>query len=165
LVQSREASWMFEEMVSAANFVEWASLGLAPTTMRTVSQKQIRDAVYPAKAVYQSLVTCRSYYYNITNLRLYNEEDVNITFHDTGSFHEVLQVFLQLDSKTPTGKPISFRPKGGFRFNADIDFDEMRTIHTFPVDRGPGLPPVPASSDLIARWLRPLRGFFGPASP
>jgi len=88
-----------------------------------------------------------------------------ITFHDIGSFHEVLQVFLELESQTPTDKPITFRPKAGFRFNADIDFDQMRTIHTFPVDRGPGLPPVPASSDLVARWLRPLRGFLGPASP
>jgi hypothetical protein len=165
LAQSREAGWMLEEMVNGSNFVEWASLGLAPTTMRTVSLKQIRDAVDPAKALYQSLVTCRSYYYDITNLRMYNENDVTITFHDTGSFHEVLQVFLQLDSPTPTGKPITFRPKAGFRFNADIDFDQMRTIHTFPVDRGPGLPPVAASSDLIARWLRPLRGFFGPVSP
>jgi len=165
LAQSREAGWMLEEMVNGSNFVEWASLGLVPTSMRTVSLKQIRDAVDPSKALYQSLVTCRSYYYDITNLRMYNENDITITFHDTGSFHEVLQVFLQLDSPTPTGKPITFRPKAGFRFNADIDFDQMRTIHTFPVDRGPGLPPVPASSDLVARWLRPLRGFFGPVSP
>jgi hypothetical protein len=45
---------------------------------------------------------------------------------------------------------------------ADINFDTMRVIREFPIDRDGGLPPTPGSSDLIARWYRPLRGFFGP---
>ena len=59
----------------------------------------------------------------------------------------------------------SFSPKAAFRFNADIDFDNMRTLHTFPVDRGHGLPPPKATSDLISPWLRPWQGFFGRRRP
>ena len=153
LFQSREAGWAFDEMASVSNFIDKASIGLLPTTMRTVGLKQFRDAVRPDKALYQALVTIRSEYSNISNVKLYNEKDVTITFNPTGSFLDILKVFLD-----PPDAP--FQPIAAMRFNADINFDEMRTIHTFSVDRGPGLKPVPASSDLISRAFRPWRGFF-----
>lgn len=156
LFQSREASLAMDEMASISNFVDKASIGLIPTTMRTVGLKQFRDAAQPDKAVYQSLVTIRSKYSNISNMKLYSERDVDIEFNAQGSFGDVVKVFLE----PPYTK---FSPIAAFRFTADIDFGEMRTIHTFPVDRGPGLRPVPASSDLISRVFRPWRGLFSGA--
>ena len=153
LFQSREAAMAMDEMGSVTNFIDKASIGLLPTTMRTVGLKQFRDAAQPSNAVYQSLVTILSKYSNISGMKLYNERDVEIEFHSQGSFGEIVSVFLEPPYK-------KFAPIAAFRFTADIDFAEMRTIHTYPVDRGPGLRPVAASSDLISRVFRPWRGFF-----
>jgi len=161
LLESREASWMMGGLASMANYLDTASLGLIPTSMRTVGLKQYRDALDPSQAIYQALVTCRAQYTNVRNVRFYNEKDVNLTFYDTGSFHDILKVFLDIGD-APTGQPISVSAAAGCRFEADIDYDQMRVIRGFPVDRGDGLPPSAASSDLIARWARPLQGFFGP---
>ena len=161
LLQSREGGWLMDSLASIADFIDTASIGMAPTAMRTVTLKQFRDAAKPGKAIYQALVSCRSKYSNITNFKFYNENDVEISFNDTGSFGEILRVFLGLPPGDPTGLRFSFQPKAAYRFNADINFDEMRTIYTFPVDRGDGLPPVEATRDLTSRWFRPWRGFFG----
>lgn len=164
LLQSREAGWFIDNLASFSNFVDTASLGLIPTSMRTVGLKQYRDALDPEKAIYQALITCRSLYSNVNRFKFYDQEDVAITFFDRGSFQDILRVFLEIPEEN-RGKPQVFSPMAAFRFNADIDFDQMRVIHTFPVDRGPGAPPVAASSDLTSRWLRPWQGFFGPAQP
>jgi hypothetical protein len=142
------------------------SAGLMPTTMQTVSLKQFRDALEPDRALYQALVSCRSKYSNIQNFQFYNENDVEITFHTEGSFADTGR-FIELPPNMPSlpGRPNTFHPKAAYRFNANIDFDNMRTLHTFAIDRGPGLPPSPASSDLTAPWLRPWKGFFGPPKP
>jgi len=164
LLQSREAGWFIDELVSASDSLETLSIGLLPTTMRMVSLKQFRDAARPDRALYQALVTYRSKYSNFANFKFYNEQNVQLIFHNTGSFDEILRVFLQLGPEI-SREPFALQPKAAYRFNADINFDEMRTIHTFPVDRGPGLPPVPASSDLVSRLFRPWRGFFARPHP
>jgi hypothetical protein len=158
LLRSREASWMIDNLASALGFVDEMSAGMMPTTMRTVSLKQFRDALQPDKALYQALVTCRSDYSNISDFRFYNESDVDITFYDRGSFGQILRVFQERPAD-PTGEAFSFKPKAAYRFTADIEFDEMRTIFTFPIEGGPGLP-VRETRDIVARWLRPWRGFF-----
>jgi hypothetical protein len=169
LLRSKTAGNVIDGLATASDAVDALSAGLIPTSMQTVSLKQFRDAVQPDKAIYQALIGCRSKYSGIENVRFYNENDVDITFHDEGSFTQIIQVFLDLPqsylSQAPTGRPYTFKPKAAFRFNANIDFDNMRTLHTFPVDRGPGLPPVAASSDLIAPWLRPWKGFFERPDP
>ncbi|HLY55775.1 MAG TPA: hypothetical protein VKS60_09480 [Stellaceae bacterium] len=159
LLRSREASSMLDSLAGALGAVDDASYGMLPTTMRTVSLKQIRDARHPDRALYQALATCRSAYSNFDNFRFYNERDVDIAFHDQGSFGEILRVFLDLPG-APTGEIHRVKPKAAYSFTADIEFDEMRTIFTFPVDRGPGLAPVPETRDIVSRWLRPWRGFF-----
>jgi len=151
---------------AASNFVDAMSLGLIPTTQHTISLKQIRDAEDPQRAVYQSIVSCRSKYTCMENFRFYNENDVTITIHDHGSFSEVFRAMFDPpdapDPYDPRDRPLKYKPKAAFRFNSTIDFDEMRTLHEFPVDRGHGLPPTKARDDTMSPWMRPLRGFFGP---
>lgn len=160
LLESPEASKLLGGVATAANFIDTFSLGLVPTAMRTVGLKQYRDAANPHRAVYQALVTCRAQYLNVRDVRFYNEKDIDLTFNDLASFHQILEVFLDV-GKEPTGKPFSVNTVAGCRFMADINFDTMRIIREFPIDRD-GLPPTTGSSDLVARWYRPLRGFFGP---
>lgn len=160
LLQSREGGWLMDSIATVADSIDKATLGTAPTTMRTIALKQLRDAANPGKALYQALVSCRSKYSNITGFQFYNENDVDIRFNDIGSFGEILRVFLGLPPGPPTGTRYCFQPKAAFRFNADINFDQMRTIYTFPVDRGPDLPPVQATRDLASQWYRPWAGFF-----
>ena len=168
LFRSRTAGDVIDSLATASDFVDTASAGMVPTAMQTVSLKQYRDAAEPDKALYQALVSCRSKYSSIENFQFYNENDVEITFHAEGSFGETLR-YVELPpgrpSREDSGRPNTFRPKAAYRFNANIDFDNMRTLHTFAVDRGPGLPPSAASSDLTAPWLRPWQGFFGPRRP
>lgn len=161
LLDSRAASKMLGGLASISNFIDTSSLGLIPTTMRTVGLKQYRDAAHPRRAVYQALVTCRAQYLNVRDVRFYNELDVDFHFNDTGSFHQILKVFLDV-GEHPTEMPFSVNTVAGCRFMADINFDTMRVIREFPIERGSGLPPTPGSSDLISRWYRPLQGFFGP---
>jgi hypothetical protein len=156
LLRSQTASRAIGALATVADFVDQVSDGIVPTAMQVVTLKQIRDAGDPARAVFQSLVTCRAKYSNITDFHFYNEQDVAITFHSEGSFGEIARVFLD-DAKLKT-----FKPKAAYRFGADIDFDDMRTLYNFAVDRGPGLAPTPAGGDMLAPGLRPLRGFFGP---
>ena len=163
LLDSRAAKDWLGSTVTAANFIDTFSLGLIPTSMRTVGLKQYRDAVDPRRAVYQALVTCRAQYLNVREVRFYNELDVDLHFNNTGSFHQILKVFLDVGEHA-TEKPHSVNTVAACRFMADINFDTMRVIREFPIDREGGLPPTPGSSDLAARWYRPLRGFFGPRS-
>ncbi|RZV36145.1 MAG: hypothetical protein EX262_00400 [Sphingomonadaceae bacterium] len=161
LFDSREASIVIEEIANISNFITDASLGMIPTNMHTVGLKQYRDAADLDRAVYQAITTCRARYSNLDDFRLYDESDIRIAFHDKGSFHEILEVFLEVD-ETPCNDFHIVQPVAGFRFLADIDFDQMRVIHSFAIDRDNGLPPIPAQSDLTANWARPLEGFFGP---
>lgn len=164
LLQSRTASWLMGAMGGLSNFIDSASMGMVPTTMRTIGLKQYRDALDPTRAVYQALVTCRSVYSNIRNFKFYNENDVVLGFNDVGSFHEILSVFLD-NSANATNATIPVVPAAAFRFEADIDYDTMRVIHRFPLDGAPGEPATPTESDLVARWFRPWHGFFGAARP
>lgn len=161
LFESRQASLVIEEMASLSNFINDASLGMIPTNMHTVGLKQYRDALDVERAIYQSIVTCRSRYSNITKFRMYDEADISIAFNDTGSFNDILQVFLEVGD-TPSNQMHTLQPVAGYRFMADIHFDQMRVIHSFAIDRENGLPPIPTQSDLTAEWARPLKGFFGP---
>jgi hypothetical protein len=158
LFQSSEASWAVEEMGSAANYVEKASLGMFPTAMRTVSLKQFRDAAHPDQAVYQALVTCRSRYGRLSNFKFYNEKDVNIVFHCEGSLAEAVRYFLEVPKDAA---PIKVDPIAAYTFNADIDFEDMRRIYRFPIDSMNGAPATSAERDVVAPWFRPWRGFFG----
>jgi hypothetical protein len=158
LLQSREAGWMIDGFAYLNGIMGWLTAGVAPTVMRTISLRQIRDARDPEKAVYQAMESCRSKYSNVNRFRFYNENDVEITFGDAQSFSEILSVFLPVEVEHLAPKIKIKQPKAAFRFNANIDFDEMRTIHTFPVDNGPAS--VAASSDLLAPQFRPLRGLL-----
>lgn len=165
LFRSRAAGDAIDSIATAADFIETLSSGTMPTSMQTVSLKQFRDAEAPEKAVYQALVSCRSKYSQIKNFQFYKEEDVHIRFYQRGSFAETLR-FIELPPGNPSDNEAdasrSFSPKAAYRFNANIDFDNMRTLHTFPVDQGPGMAPTPVKGDLTAPWLRPWRGLFGP---
>lgn len=164
MLQSRETGWLMDGMASLSNFVDGASAGLIPTTMRTVGLKQYRDAQDTSRAVYQALVTCRSRYSNLRDFRFYDEKDAVIAFDYAGSFQEILDVFLDTGNAA-AGTTLYSRPVAAYRFMADIDYDSMRVIHQFPVDGPPGYPPSPARSDLTARWFRPLQGLFGAERP
>jgi hypothetical protein len=165
LFRSPFASDGIDALGAIANAVDSLTAGLVPTSLQTVSLKQFRDALHPERALYQALICCRSKYSNITDFQFYKEDDVSIAFYPRGSLADIVQFLDGTTAKPPPGgadTPQCFKPVAAYRFMADIDFDNMRTLHTFPVDRGPDLPPVPASSDLTAPWLRPWQGFFGP---
>ena len=160
LLQSREAGWVLDEVASLADFVEDVTAGSSPTVMRTTSLKQIRDAQDLETAVYQALVSSRAHYDNVREFCFYNENDVLITFNDAGSFGEVLDEFL--DPPPNAADPHrQIEAKVAFKFIADIDFDETRTIHTFPMDSDPHVTPASVSKALVSPWLRPLWGLFG----
>ncbi len=167
LFRSRAAGDAIDALATTADFIETVSGGTFPTSMQTVSLKQFRDAQDPQKAIYQALVSCRSKYSRIQNFQFYKEDDVQIRFYKRGSFGETLR-FIELPPGNPSNDPAvardAFSPMAAFRFNANIDFDNMRTLHTFAIDRGSKLPPTPSSSDLTAPWLRPWRGLFGSRS-
>jgi hypothetical protein len=162
LFRSPLASDAIDAIGAVAGLVDSATAGAVPTSMQTISLKQFRDAAQPDRALYQAIISCRTKYSNISNFQFYKEKDVAITFYKQGSFAEMLQ-HLALPPQADVGgsSRVTVRPKAAYRFNADIDFDNMRTLHTFSVDRDGGLPPTPASSDLTAPWLRPWKGFFG----
>ncbi len=159
LFQSPAASLVISTMSDLGNFADFASAGLFPTAMRTLGLKQYRDAKYPDRAIYQALVSCRSQYSNLREMRMYDEDNVRIRIHDTGSFHPILQVVLDAGPE-PTGRPIEAKPVAAFRFKADVDYDHMRVVHEFPIAGGDGIAARPAQSDLSARWFRPIKGFF-----
>ncbi len=168
LFRSPVFSDLIERAATAADMIDGMSSGLVPTTMQTVSLKQFRDAEQPDRAIYQALIGCRTKYSGITNFRFYKELDVEIRLHNQASFQDITH-FIRLPPTPPSG-PIgdvsrTLSPIAAYRFNATIDFDQMRTLHTFSVDRGDGLPPTRATSDLVAPWLRPWAGFFGPRRP
>lgn len=170
-VSAPSLRWAMEKLSAATNFIDTASLGLVPTTMRTVGLKQFRDAVRPDRAVYQALVSCRSKYSQMRNLELYDEREISVTFNAVGSFRQIVDVFLGEDrsfdntdfpgegSEVPQDGR-SAAVVGGFRFEADVDYDRMRVLHEFAIKDDAGQVLAPATSDLTARWFRPLKGFF-----
>ena len=159
LFRSRYASDLIDALGSATRLVDSTTAGIFPTSMQTVSLKQFRDALQPHRALYQALISCRTFYENFSNFRFYKEGDVVIRFHRQGSFQEV---FRLIETRSDGGEAAEAAALAAYTFNADIGFDDMRTLHTFPIDGGKGLPATPASSDLTAPWLRPWKGFFGP---
>jgi hypothetical protein len=165
LLSSRPASQAIAALSFVGDFIETASAGLLPTAMHTVSLKQFRDAKDPHKALYQALISCRSKYSYIENFRFYQEDDVNIVFHDRGSFSQILRVFLNLpDNNSPYKSediPRKVPARAAFRFNATIDFDNMRTLHTFPVSPGEGLPPAKVTDSSRSQFFRLMDSFLG----
>jgi hypothetical protein len=164
LFRSRAAAGAIDVATTLSDGIETLSSGTFPTSMQTVSLKQFRDALNPENAVYQALVSCRSKYSRIRNFQFYKEDDAHIRFYKTGSFADSLP-FIELPPGNPSDDPKdashSFSPKAAYRFNANIDFDNMSTLHTFPVRPGPGLAPAPADGDTTAPWLKPWKGLFG----
>lgn len=159
LMASREMGWVVGQMQSASNFVDQTSLETIPTEMRTIGLKQYRDAGDPGRAVYQALVSCRSHYANIRNFQFYDEDDVIIEFIDNASFREVLKLFFRLSGE-PQGEPIGVPVKAGFRFEADIDFDQARIVREVPIRDEKGDIVRPGNEDISSPWFRPWRGFF-----
>jgi hypothetical protein len=157
-----------EGLAAAFTGLDTMSLGLLPTPMQVVALKQFRDAHAVGTAVYQALVGARSRYANVTNLQFYNEKGVEIVFHDGGSFGEVIRAFLSPPANTSeqaaTFQPVAVPVSAAFSFNADIDFDNMRTLHTFTAEGRKGArADRPADDGATAPWLRPWRGFWGRA--
>jgi hypothetical protein len=148
-------------LANLAGLVDMTTAGLMPMTMQTVSLKQFRDAAQPERALYQALISCRTKYSNISNFELYKEHDVQVRFHPQGSFGEIIEFVRASRDGAASDLPLGGRAVAAYRFNADIDFDDMRTLHTFPTDPGGGAPAA-EEGDLVAPWLRPWAGFFGP---
>lgn len=172
LLANSPARWGMEHMTGLSNFVDYASLGIIPTSMRTVGLKQYRDAGRPDKAIYQALVTCRSKYSNVRQLELYDENDAVIYFNRLGSFTSVVDTIMgrpgaddlvkfpgDLNQTERSGRMI--RPISAFRFRADVNYDRMRVLHEFAIDPEGGTNSRRPYSDLTSRWLRPLKGFVG----
>ena len=161
LLQSRAGGEFVQGLAALTGFADRATYGMMPLTMRTVSLKQFRDAADPSTAIYQALVTCRSRYVDVENFRFYNEDRMYLNFQAYASFRPILEVFVEPEALVPGAPAVARAVKAAFRFNATIEFDEMRTIYTAPIDPGPTVSPVPPGRNLIARWWRPWAGFIG----
>jgi hypothetical protein len=155
----------FQAMADAADGLVTVSNGVIPNPMRLVALKQFRDAYDPHRAIYQALVGSRSRYYDIANLTLFNEQDVTIKLETGGSFAEIAGIFLpdglnpETDHFDKTRKaPVTAR--AAFSFTANLDFDEMATLHTFPVDGDEVDPVDEGGAGMLAPWLRPWWGLF-----
>jgi len=165
LFRSRTASNGIAGLATAFDMVDTFSAGAIPTTMQTVALKQLRDAARPDQAIYQALVACRTKYTNVAGVRFYKEDDVRVTFKNVGGSFKGVNSVLQTSSLQPADKRLAneIQPVAAYRFNADIDFDDMRTLHEFPIYDCDGPPPPrSARADLSAAWFRPWKGFFGP---
>jgi hypothetical protein len=126
--------------------------------------EEYRDAADPQRAVYQALVTCRAQYLNVRDVRFYNELDVDHVFQRRRQLPRDPRGVPRWWASSPRSQHPSVNiRRGAAGSKADINFDTLRVIREFPIDRDGGLPPTPgASASLPARWCRPLRGFFGP---
>lgn len=131
--------------------------GFIPNPMRLVSLKQFRDAADPHRAIYQALVSARSRYYDVHQLQLYNEQDVSIVIHPQGSFGEIAQLFTD---QTNAAIPLSVQ--AAFAFRANLDFDEMRTLHTFKVDDDVCVQQPNQPGAMLSPNLAPLWGLIDP---
>jgi hypothetical protein len=172
-LQSPFALKAFEFVAGAFDGLCTLSSGLIPSPMNLVALKQFRDARDPHRAIYQALVGARSRYYDVSDLQLYNEQDVSITLNPSGSFAEIARIFAPAPpdpraagAETDPVAPLGLTARGAFSFRANLDFDEMRTVHTFPVDGDDCADEAPnIAGDLLSPWLTPLWGFFKPTAP
>lgn len=160
----------FETFAGISDSLITSSNGVIPSPMRLVALKQFRHAADPHRAIYQALVGARSRYYDISNLTLYNEQDVAISIDTSGSFAEIAKIFLpaeQLLASGQAGQPaiVSIAAHAAFGFTADLDFDEMSTLHTFPVDGDDCDPVDEGGAGMLSPWLRPWWGLFNPQPP
>jgi hypothetical protein len=155
-----------ETMAAAFSSLDKWSFGLMPNPMQVVALKQFRDARRPGVALYQALVGARTRYANITDLQLYNEKEVKISFYDFQSFRDVIRVFLDPPAQFPEDAEVQMvdvEACAAFSFNADIDFDSVRPLHTFVADgKRLSLADQPLADSPISPWLLPWRGFLGP---
>ncbi len=144
----------FDSLVTTSN-------GAIPSPMRLVALKQFRDAANPHRAIYQALVGARSRYYDISNLTLYNEQDVAITLDTDGSFAEIARIFLpSAPDPESTETRIAIAARAAMGFTANLDFDEMSTLHTFPVDGDECEPVDEGGAGMLSPWLKPWWGLF-----
>lgn len=162
LLRSPAASRAVAAIGVMRDIADSALLGLLPTTMRVVSLKQFRGAMRPGEAVYQALVSCRSRYSEIGNFTVYNEENTTLKFHNHGSFCDIIQTLFDAPANTSLNKSddkiiYTLPVVAAYQYEARIDFDEMRTLHTFPVDRTTGPRP---NDDWTSPWLTPWRGLM-----
>ncbi len=168
LLRSRFASAAIEGGVAFTDLLDVVSAGTVSFPMNVVSLKQFRDATDPSRAVYQALAGARSRYSNITKLQFYNEQNVDITFHDRGSFSEIIQVFLNPQPNVSPYKeedtPVRVKTVAAYRFEADINYDNTRTLHNFPVD-GQRAAALGSADGLLSPFLKPLAGFIQRRAP
>jgi hypothetical protein len=158
-----------EGVAAVASSLDTLSMGLMPNPMHVVALKQFRDAAKPDEAVYQALVSARTQYTDLANLAFYDEDDVSITFHAYPSFLDVLRTFMNLDlaGAEPGLGPsdasrVRLKPSLVYSFTADIDYDRIRTLHTFLSAEDKGVPGrQPHGDTAVGGWFLPLLGFFG----
>ncbi|HEY1880312.1 MAG TPA: hypothetical protein VGG68_10295 [Caulobacteraceae bacterium] len=151
----------FQGLADAFDSLVTMSNGVIPTPMRLVALKQFRDAADPHRAIYQALVGARSKYYDIANLTLYNEQDVAITLDTSGSFAEIAKIFLPNTPGPATADPkVSIAAHAAFGFTANLDFDEMSTLHTFPVEGDDCASVDGGGAGMLSPWLRPWWGLI-----
>jgi hypothetical protein len=164
LLRSPAASRAVAALGVMRDVLDGALMGLLPTVMRVVSLKQFRSAVQPGQAVYQALVSCRSTYSDITDFTVYNEKNSVLAFHNCGSFCNIIEEVFDAPKNESVHKGddkiFELPVIAAFEFGARIDFDEMRTLHTFPVDGSAG---PRSADDWTSPWLTPWRGFVGGA--
>jgi hypothetical protein len=165
LLGTTSARKAMEGLAAASDGLDMIACGLMPSALQMVALKQFRDAKNPRKAIYQAITGAKPRYYNVHNIQYYNENDVKITFHDGGSFSEIIKMFLDPPLHNSEWNEdfidVSVPAKLAYSFTTDIDYADQRTLHTFVSDVDPPQTGSPAPvGDMISPWLRPWRGFW-----
>jgi hypothetical protein len=138
-VADDESAVWIEELRALIPNLDGLVGGMFPAAMPLAILKQFRDAADPAKAIYQALVTARSRYSSLRNLQFYDPDKCLIQFTEGAMVDEIISTFLDLRTWAPplvqavpeTPQPKVLPVKMAFSFTADIDLDEIRTLHTF----------------------------------
>jgi len=114
-----------------------------PTVNEIVTLKQFRDAFNLLAATYQAIVSATNSFINVENLQFYDANKVELEFMWSASATEMLSNFLDLGAPgvgraPPPHKGESWdlvgrmvKPRVAFGFTSDIEFNQIKTLHTF----------------------------------
>jgi len=162
------AAKTFEGAAGLYDLVNKLACGTLPNLQQMVALKQFRDPSSPKSAIYQAITTASPRYYNVRDIKYYNENDVYICLRDKGSLSDITKALFDRDSihsknvqwldQGDGSNKIVIKPALACSFTSEIDYDEQSILYTYvsPDDPRGGRP----TGNMISPWLKPWMGFW-----